>query len=377
MKAIAHAWLALMALERLKRPKRTKFFRRSFLGKNFKGYFLGDDFDDHFKKQAENFVKFFDKHKDAFVKGAWFPDSVIADNLTGGHTLKLKKPLTKKEKQEAKEFKNRTPAHLRSLEKLGINKSRLKEKTCRKSKYVLPDRCEALAHAIRDMVLIQKDEPKGSDIIFSDDQITLYFLMLSHYLADAHVPPHCDARDFYGPSTIHPDMEKYWDKEIKFFFEFDKKRKVFNYDIGGAPELVKDKKKEKQFRKSFLCGVIDELSKRKWVLKKTKGKLADEEILGEKNKKIYDYIKAVCFVSYLVSTDFIPEDIKEGEYKKLKILKNPQYKKKLDKISVYVLADAIDSIALVWLLTWDRYNKLKEEIKTKMKVIKKEGGIIK
>lgn len=377
MKAVAHAWLALMALERLKKPKKSESFQRGFLGGNFEGYFLGNSFDDNFEKQAESFVKFFDKRKDAFLKGAWFPDSVIADNLTGGHTFKLKKPVTEKEKGEAKKFENRTPEHLSSLEKLNIKKSRLDEKVYRKSKYILPDRCEALTHAIRDMVLIQKDEQKGSEIIFNDNQITLYFLMLSHYIADAHVPPHCDSRDFYGPSTIHPDMEKYWDKEIKKFYEFDKKRKVFDYDLDGAPELIKNEKKKEQFKTSFLYQTIEELSRRKWELKKTKGKLADKKIIGEGNKKIYDYVKAICLVSYLVSTDFIPESVTEKEYRELKILKDPKYKDRLDQISVHTLADTIDSIALVWLLTWDRYNKLKEEIESKMKRIEKEGGIIK
>ena len=105
MKAIAHAWLALMALERLKKFKRSKSFKRSFLGGNFEGYFLGDNFDDHFQKQAESFVKFFDKRKDSFLKGAWFPDSVIADNLTGGHTFKLKSQLSKKRKKERKNLR--------------------------------------------------------------------------------------------------------------------------------------------------------------------------------------------------------------------------------------------------------------------------------
>ena len=103
---------------------------------------------------------------------------------------------------------------------------------------------------------------------------------------------------------------------------------------------------------------------------------SDKEIIGEGNKKIYDYIKAVCFVSYLISTDFIPENVTEKEYKELKILKEPKYKNKLNKISIYVLADTIDSIALVWLLTWDKYNKLKEEAREKTKMVKKEGVIV-
>ncbi len=87
MKSTAHAWLALMAMQRLKTAKNSKQFQKSFLGGNFKDFFLGDKFDIYFNSQAERFVNFFDKHKDAFVQGAWFPDSVISDNLTGGHTL--------------------------------------------------------------------------------------------------------------------------------------------------------------------------------------------------------------------------------------------------------------------------------------------------
>jgi len=348
-----------MALERLKSPK-----SKGYIKKNFKGYFLGKSFDSYYNKQAERFVKFFDKHKDAFVQGAWFPDSVISDNLTGGHTFKFKKPSKKAEKEKAKIIKNETPTHL-SSRTLITKKSRFKEKVYAKANYVLPDRCEALSHAIRDMVLIQRDEPKGSDIMFNDDQITLYFLMLSHYLADAHVPPHSDDRDFYTPPTIHPDMEKYWDKEIKKFYEFDKKRKVFDYDLNGAPELIG--KEIESFKKSFLYDVLKELNKRKW-------NPSDKKVLGKKNKKVYDYVKAVCFVSYLVSTWFIPE-LSKKEYKKIKIIKDEKYKQKLRELSVHVLADAIDSIALVWLLTWNRYNKLKEEKKEKIKKIKKEGGI--
>lgn len=374
MKKIAHAWLALMALERLKHPKKSKFFKKSFLSRNFKNFFIGDKFDSYFQAQAEKFVNFFDKHKDAFVKGAWFPDNVISDNLAGGHTFKLRKPVNEKEIKNSREITNYTPKHLCSLKALEIKESRLKERLYVEDVYNLPDRCEALSHAIRDMILIQKDEPKGSEILFIDDQITLYFLMLSHYLADSHVPPHCDARDFYGPSTIHPDMEEYWDTEIEKYYEFDKKRGVFDYDIDGAPE-PKEKEIKKEFKKSILYKVIEELNGRKWVVSKKKGGVLDKEIIGKGNKKIYDYVKAICYVSYLISTDFIPENVSAGEYKKIKILENPEYKEKLDKLSVCVLADAIDSIALVWLLTWDKYKTLKEEIKKKKISIEKEGYI--
>jgi len=257
MKKIAHAWLALMALQRLKSAKGSNAFEKSFLG-SIKNFFISDKFDSYFQSQAEKFANFFDKHKDAFVQGAWFPDTVISDNLIGGHTFKFRKPNNENEAKNSCEIKNYIPKHLCSFEKMGIKENRLKEKFFIEDAYNLPDRCEALSHALRDMILIQKEEPKGSDILFIDDQITLYFLMLSHYVADSHVPPHCDARDFYGPSTIHPDMEEYWDTEIEKYYEFDKKREVFDYDIDGAPELKEDINK-KEFKKSIIYKTIKRL----------------------------------------------------------------------------------------------------------------------
>jgi hypothetical protein len=349
-----------MALERLKSGK-DKTWKKSFIGEKFDSYFLGHQFNQTYQKLAKSFVKFFDNHKDAFVKGAWFPDNVIEDNLTDGHTFKLKKPESDSEKKQAFSVKNLPPSHLSSVSLID-DKSRTKEKVFLRDG-LLPDRCEALSHAIRDMMKIQNKESKGSDVMFNDDMITLYFLMLSHYIADAHVPPHSDSRKFYEKRkkgyggdvvTIHPDMEKYWDGEVSRFFEYDKKRKVFDYGISGAPELKE--KKQKNFEKSFLYDVLDTLSKRKWDP-------SEKKVLGN-NKKIYDYIKSVCFVSYLVSTDFVSGMSLDG-YRKVKIKKDPEYADKLRELSVHVLADAIDSIALLWLLAWERYFKLKEEVKKK------------
>ncbi|MFC1800465.1 hypothetical protein ACFLYT_00235 [Nanoarchaeota archaeon] len=354
MKSVGHAWLGLMALERLRAPN------KGYIAQDYAGYNLGRTFNPYFRKQAEKFVKFFDKHKDAFVQGAWFPDSVISDNLAGGHTYKIKPPTNAKERGEAITIRNFTPSHLTSSNL--IEEARFDEPVYIKHDYTLPDRCHALSEGIRDMIRIQRKVPKGSDILFNDDQITTYFLMLCHYVADAHVPPHCDARDFYTPSKIHPDMEKYWDDEIKKFFEFDKKRKVFDYDIGGAPELIEGA----EFQGTLLDRVMNELGTRTWDP-------AKKSTLGKGNKKVYDYMKSICFVSYFLSKDFIPE-MTQREYNALRVLEEPAYADNLTEISVPVLADAIDSIALVWLLTWDKYNKLDQRSKKKSKEIKKKGG---
>lgn len=342
MKKVAHAWVGLMALWRLK--------------------CLKSGFNDYYKKQVEKLLKFFDKHKDAFVQGAWFPDSVISDNLAGAHTYKLKVPESASEKSKAIKIKDKTPSHL-SCKSMIKNKAILNKKVYNKYKYTLPDRCEALTHSIRDMILIQKKENKGSDIMFNDDQVTLYFLMLSHYIADAHVPPHSDARDFYDPSSIHPDMEKHWDKEVLKYYVYDKDREVFDYDVDGVPE-IKEKKKA-SFKDSFLYKGLEILKKRTWTP-------TNKQLPVNGSVKVYDYLKAVCLVSYVMSTEFIPLSMTKAKYNKLEILKEQPYLDNLNKLSPHVFADTIDSIALVWLVTWNKYNKLKEDISKKKAEIKKK-----
>ncbi|MCW4048409.1 MAG: hypothetical protein NWE89_01600 [Candidatus Bathyarchaeota archaeon] len=50
-------------------------------------------------------------------------------------------------------------------------------------------------------------------MFFSDDQIALTFFTLSHYVADAHMPLHCDAREFSDDDCddIHGLIEKEWE----------------------------------------------------------------------------------------------------------------------------------------------------------------------
>lgn len=343
VKKYGHAWVALMALKRIDD--------------------LGDGFSVRYQKQADRFVEFFGKHRDVFLQGAWFPDDPIGDNLIGGHTWKYAKPRPGK---IGNRVRHKTPDHL-SMKDLIDDGTRFNEEVVLDSRSHLADRCEALSQAIRDMIFIQEDQAKGSPIMFSDNQIALNFLMLGHYIADAHVPPHCDRRDFYGPPKIHPDMEKFWDKEIEKYYVIDKKKEVFDLDVNGNPELKNPT--DNSFKDSILHKALMRLEKRTW-------NPSHKSVLGKGNKNHWDYTVGVCFVSYLVSTWFIPE-ASNVEYAKIRILKDDAYKDKLIEMSEHVIADAIDSIALIWLRTWDRTFKLKEEKRGKIKKIKKKQGYYK
>jgi hypothetical protein len=43
---------------------------------------------------------------------------------------------------------------------------------------------------------MQESEDKGSPISPTDNHVATLFFMLSHYIADAHMPLHCDNRTF-------------------------------------------------------------------------------------------------------------------------------------------------------------------------------------
>ena len=64
--------------------------------------------------------------------------------------------------------------------------------------------------------------------------------MLEHYVADAHMPLHCDARKFND--SIHGEMGNYWKSEIKndylLITDLAIKDKQFQLDDNGFPKEI-------------------------------------------------------------------------------------------------------------------------------------------
>jgi protein gp37 len=87
----------------------------------------------------------------------------------------------------------------------------------------VPFKVEHLAHVLADMNKLR---------IFNDrcsmEQIMYYFFLLTHYIADAHVPMHCDLRDdppsegdttkprngIFFPESLHGKIESLWDDAV-------------------------------------------------------------------------------------------------------------------------------------------------------------------
>lgn len=313
MKQYSHAWLAFMAIKRLEHAELSKSNR----------------------KYADSLIKWFKDHKDGVIQGAWYPDMIIKD-MASSHVLKFT-PVNGGEKGK---FRKLPTTYLLYQH---CKDSDLKQKSYKIDKNNnLPDRCEAIAHSVIDNLKMQESEEKGSPIAPTDNHVATLLFMLSHYVADAHVPFHCDSRRFSEEKNIHGKLEKEWDDTIKKYYLLDKANERFFYNPAGYPLL--DKEKEQQYKESFLKKVEDNLRIRKFGVS-----------WGSKNGNVWDFMSAICQYSYLLSYLFIREgndhtNVTSNNWKKLGSTS-------LEDVNIAVLSDAIDSIAKVYFRIWRKYKK--------------------
>lgn len=305
MKQYTHAWLAIMAMKRLENA--TIPASR--------------------KEDAKSLVRWFKNHRDDVLQGAWYPDAIIKDMATS-HVLKYKPDESSKENRFRK-----LPGEY-NLFRIG--------KTCQfyNKKYAvesgnLPDRCESIAHSIVDNLKMKESEEKGSPISPNDNHIATLFFMLSHYIADAHMPLHCDGRGFSMNDDIHAHMEKYWDELIRKCYKLDDENERFFYDSLGYP----------------LKTASDPLTD--WLeLEITNRPFSDS--WGPDNDNTWDFITAITQYSYLVAYKMIPGDYNENNLTWNGFLEL-NTGNTFEEYSRYILIDSIDSIAKVWLRVWSRY----------------------
>ena len=312
MKKFTHAWLAFMAIKRLEETRLSDTDRR----------------------YANNLIRWFKSHKDGVTQGAWYPDLVIKD-MANSHVLKL----TPSDEAENK-FKRLPTTYFNY--KYGKN-SPLKRRSFTVEKDDnLPDRCESIAHSVIDHLKMQESEDKGSPVSPTDNQIALLLFMLSHYVADAHMPFHCDSRRFSAGENLHGHIEGEWDDMVRRHYQIDEDNERFFYGRYGYP--LRDLSIDQEYQSSFLKTVDDVLQERKFIIS-----------WGAKNSNVWDFMSAICQHSYLLSYCFISEpydhtNVTLENWESLGSLSFNQF-------STAILSDAIDSIARVWFRVWRRYLK--------------------
>jgi hypothetical protein len=307
MKQFSHAWLAFKAIERLEKANLS-----------------------HDRQNADELIRWFWDHRDGVIRGAWYPDMVIKDMATS-HVLKFtplptetgkfgKLPSTSK----VKDYAIYSPVYGQGVQQDPDNN--------------LPERCEALAQSVIDNLKMQETEEKGSPIIPNNNHIATRLFMLSHYIADAHMPLHCDSRKFSSGIDLHGIIEGLWDDEIRKYYKLDLLNERFFYNPDGYPLRV-----DAGFDNSFLKKVEEGFATRKFI-----GSFGD-------GMNLQSSMLVVCQYSYLLAYAFIPPGFNETNVTAQNWQSLEGQTPSFDQLSVSVFSDAIDAIARTWLQVWKRY----------------------
>lgn len=316
MKQYTHAWLAMMAIKRLEKGPIPETEGTGSKCKEINRY-------------ARTLVRWFKNYRDFVVQGAWYPDAVFKDMGTS-HGLKhtlflagekpryLKLPDTMEVRRlmmsESKIYKEKTPFIVD--EKTNLN-----------------DRCEALCHTVVDNFKIQYREEKGNSIAPSSTHMAMRMFILSHYIADGHMPLHCDARSL---GVIHAAIEAQWENQVKKCYRIDKDNERFFYDPDGYP-LANEKMSD------LMKTVEENIITRPFVY-----------AWGSGISSAREYMEAVTQYSFLLAQEMVPTDVGNvnwTDYQETEAVKD------FDKYSAMILTDAIDSIARAWLHVWIRYRE--------------------
>jgi hypothetical protein len=283
---------------------------------------------------AGEFIRWFWNHRDGIIKGAWYPDMVLKDMATS-HVYKLAP--SAEGMTEVRSLPNTSQVGALALESPLYGKAYELVDASNN----LPERCEALAHSVIDNAKMQETEEKGSPISPTDNHLATRLFMLSHYIADAHMPLHCDSRRFSSASDIHAKIEGAWDKEIRKHFKLDYLNERFFYNPEGYPLRTRS-----DYSHSFLKRVDDSLETRPFTIG-----------YGGDNHNVRTYMLAVCQNSYLLSHAFFPPQYDETNVNTRNWKSLPGQLLDFDQLSEVVFSDAVDAIARVWFRVWRRYMK--------------------
>ena len=317
MKQYTHAWLAMMAIKRLDKGPLPEFEGSGSKCKEISKY-------------ARTLVRWFKNYRDFVVQGAWYPDLVFSDM---GHSHGLKHTLFLA--GEPPKFK-KLPDTMQ-VRKLMMSKSKIYKE---KIPFIvdedtnLHDRCEALCHTVVDNFKVQYREEKGNPIVPSSTHMAMRFFILSHYIADGHMPLHCDARSL---GTIHAAIEAQWETAVKKSYNIDKNNERFFYDPDGFP-LPNEKKMTDLMRK-----VEENVITRPFIY-----------AWGSGNGNAREYMEAVTQYSFMLAQEMVPTDVGNVNWTKYQ---ETEASKKFEEYSEMILTDAIDSIARAWLHVWIRYRE--------------------
>ena len=308
MKKYTHAWLAMMAMKRIEKAK-----------------IPARQQDD-----AKALITWFKNYRDFVLSGAWYPDAVFKDMSTS-HIVKYKP-----DPSGTSGYFRLMPPTLQ-LYKYGLNSDMYGKPYILEKRHNICDRCEAFTESLIDSFKILSVENGGSPIVPSNNHIAMRFFILSHYIADCHMPLHCDARSFYNKNEVHAFIEDEWDKQVRASYKIDEDNERFFYDPEGYPLPLEGKTE-------LIKYVEEELEKREFIWS-----------WGAGCNNTWDYMSGISQYSYLFAYRLVPADHVPDEISKELYRNSAAYKEHFTEYSKVILGDAVESIAKVWLHAWGRY----------------------
>ncbi|GBE56445.1 hypothetical protein BMS3Bbin16_00651 [archaeon BMS3Bbin16] len=341
MKQRAHAWVALRALKLVndsgRAPKLVELL----------SYYLSDAWN-----------------------GAWLPDTLIRD-MSYGHIFKM----TSDPQQLGGSIEERRKVTYSQL-KSSMTGKRLCLEYAKKSEELkkpvwvhekvsghLPDRVIALNHAIIDMLKMgdyplafyaKKTTPKAyltKDLAskkikdlslspnFSARQIAITYFMASHYIADAHMPLHCDLRDYGSkkqkikrtiPKTLHPSIEEKWEDS----FPDKKTLAIHDYTTDTLNDIVT----------KLPTGTLIEID--------TKQEYRLNNRITKPKKNEWQEMVNTCRTSHAFSKEWIKTPHKDAQ-----ALIQADGKDQFQKATNHIFHDAVESVARIWRKAWTIYEK--------------------
>jgi hypothetical protein len=330
MRHLAHVWVAFRAVEKLAQ---------------LDGLFANRDRNRHLR----NLLDFLPNHFDLFVQGLWHAHSILKEDLEGGHRWCCRLDDRKGS------IEHRLPP-VQNLCQLKLQRTDWRAKIAiDPASYDFPSRCEGLSLALRDAAIFRNRLDRGDPTTLNDCQLTMIMLLLAHYTTDAHMPLRCDDR-LVGSAI--DDLEEWWDQEIATAYHIADPNGLrlcmtangaINQHNGSAPVT------------GFLRDADRLISEKAWSdLDTRSGRWTD--LLGATNRSIRDYMMAICRISFFISRRMIPERVGDSEYAANNGLQEPALTRQVVEMSPLIFADAVNSVALLWLVSWERWLGLDRKI---------------
>lgn len=373
MKQRAHAWVALRALKMLDDVKKTDEEVRKLT--EMLSFYLSDVWD-----------------------GAWLPDIRIRD-MKYGHIYKMdsdprfiypRLPSQKRYKKSYSQLKKHLVGNRLCLKYIkGFDELKIPYRTHPKLSGHLPNRVIALTHMIGDMlkmsnypleayvqngtrtrkeynssgVRIKISKKKIKDLSkspnFSTHHIALVFFLLSHYICDAHMPLHCDLRDYSIPSeaerriprSLHPWIEKYWENN----FPSKEKLILTDYTLDTLDEVI-----------------IEGMPADTRIKIDKNGSQYKLKTKVEKNLKgdVWEEMVYISRVSYAVARKWMPitadwDELKKHSFKTYRKFKQKvsdeidfgdgMFAQNFNHVTNCIFHDAVEAVARIWYIAWKRF----------------------